>query len=374
MAIEDLWYKNAVIYSLDLETFMDGERRRHRRFRGPDRRLDYLDRWASARSGWRRSSRRPIATTATTSPTTTASIRGTARSGDFVEFVHQAKERGIRVIIDLVVNHTSDQHPWFQAARSRSDSPYRDWYIWSKKRPANGAHGHGVPGRAGDHVDLRPSAPGPITSTASTSTSPTSTSTTRRCARRSAASWASGCELGVAGFRVDAVPFVIEIHGAAARRRARCASTTCSEIRDVLAVARRRRDAARRGERAAGAKPSNYFGRRRPHADDVQLLRQPAPVLRARHAAMPAAGRGARATRRMPPAASGRSFLRNHDELDLGRLSEEQRAGGVRARSARSREMQLYDRGIRRRLAPMLGDRRRIELAYSLLSRCPARR
>src|SRR5262249_10907527 len=76
------------------------------------------------------------------------------------------------------------------------------------------------------------------------------------------------------------------------------------------------------------------------------------------------------ATREMPSGAQWAQFLRNHDELDLGRLSEEQRAR-VFAKFGPEERMQLYDRGIRRRLAPMLGDRRQIELAYSLLFSLP---
>src|SRR5262249_55552080 len=66
--------------------------------------------------------------------------------GDFVEFTHAAKQRGIRVLIDLVVNHTSNEHRWFQEARRDPKSKYRDWYIWSKKRPANADKGMGFPG------------------------------------------------------------------------------------------------------------------------------------------------------------------------------------------------------------------------------------
>src|SRR5690606_10855493 len=66
--------------------------------------------------------------------------------GDFVEFMHQAKQRGIRVIMDLVVNHTSDRHRWFQSARQDRSSPYRDWYIWSKKRPPDWNQGMVFPG------------------------------------------------------------------------------------------------------------------------------------------------------------------------------------------------------------------------------------
>ena len=51
--------------------------------------------------------------------------------------MNEAGERGIRVLMDLVVNHTSDTHPWFRDASSRRDSPFRDWYVWSDKRPRN---------------------------------------------------------------------------------------------------------------------------------------------------------------------------------------------------------------------------------------------
>ena len=77
-------------------------------------------------------------------------------------------------------------------------------------------------------------------------------------------------------------------------------------------------------------------------------------------------------TRKRPRNAQWVQFLRSHDELDLGRLTDEQRAEGVRRVRARRSGMQLYDRGIRRRLAPMLGnDRRRLELAFSLLFSLP---
>src|SRR5258705_10462318 len=51
--------------------------------------------------------------------------------GDFVTFVDEAHKRGIRVILDVVLNHTSDQHPWFQASRSDPDGPFGDFYVWS---------------------------------------------------------------------------------------------------------------------------------------------------------------------------------------------------------------------------------------------------
>jgi maltose alpha-D-glucosyltransferase/alpha-amylase len=66
--------------------------------------------------------------------------------GDFVEFTHGFKQRGLRVMIDLVVNHTSNEHPWFQTARRDPQSKYRDWYVWSKQKPKNAASGVVFPG------------------------------------------------------------------------------------------------------------------------------------------------------------------------------------------------------------------------------------
>ena len=66
--------------------------------------------------------------------------------GSLVGKIHAAAQRGIRVIIDLVVNHTSDHHPWFQEARKNPNSEYRDWYVWSNKKPPNANKGMVFPG------------------------------------------------------------------------------------------------------------------------------------------------------------------------------------------------------------------------------------
>ena len=108
------------------------QRRRQRRLPRPDReaRLPPVARRSTA-SGCCRCTRRRCATAATTSPTSTRSTPTTARVDDFRAFIDAAHERGIRVIADLVMNHTSSDHPWFQEARSDPDSPKRDWYVWS---------------------------------------------------------------------------------------------------------------------------------------------------------------------------------------------------------------------------------------------------
>ena len=82
-----------------------------------------------------------------------ASIHDTAHSETSWNSPTAAKQRGIRVIIDLVVNHTSDAHPWFRDARSSPDSQHRDWYVWADKKPASANKGMVFPGRAEIDMD-----------------------------------------------------------------------------------------------------------------------------------------------------------------------------------------------------------------------------
>src|SRR5881275_1727539 len=127
----DRWYRQAVVYCLDVETFQDSNGDGIGDLRGLISRLDYLARlgitclWLNPVHP---SPRRDDGYDVTDFYGIHPQI-GTL--GDFTELMHQASNRGIRVMIDLVVNHTSDEHPWFQSARSSPDSPYRDWYVWS---------------------------------------------------------------------------------------------------------------------------------------------------------------------------------------------------------------------------------------------------
>ena len=77
------------------------------------------------------------------------------------------------MLIDLVVNHTSDQHPWFQEARRDPNSKYRDWYIWSEKKPRNADKGMVFPGVQKIHLDAAIASRSSGTSIASTTSSPT---------------------------------------------------------------------------------------------------------------------------------------------------------------------------------------------------------
>ena len=135
MAIEDLWYKHAVIYCLDVEKYLDANGDGIGDFEGLMHRLDYL-----AGIGVTCLWLQPFYPSPNKDNGYDVSdFYGVhpkhGSLGDFVEFMNYAQSLGLRVIIDLVANHTSIKHPWFQAARSDRQSPYRDWYVWSSKRP-----------------------------------------------------------------------------------------------------------------------------------------------------------------------------------------------------------------------------------------------
>ncbi len=142
----DLWYKNAVIYCVDVDAYMDANGDGVGDFRGLANRLDHIESLGPT-CIWllpffpspNRDNGYDITDYYTVDPRL-----GTL--GDFVAFTRAAHDRGLRVLIDLVVNHTSTDHPWFQSARSDPDSPYRDWYVWSKDKPENIKEGIVFPG------------------------------------------------------------------------------------------------------------------------------------------------------------------------------------------------------------------------------------
>jgi maltose alpha-D-glucosyltransferase/alpha-amylase len=360
------WFRNALIYSLSVETFMDGDGDGIGDFKGLLRRLDYLESLGV-----------DVLWLAPTQPSPGRDDgyditdyygidRRLGTPGDFAELVREADARGMRVLMDLVVNHTSNRHPWFIDAVTAS-SPYRDWYVWSAKRPKDLRSGIVFPGvqdstwsrdakarawyfhRFYDfQPDLNMQNP-----------------RVRDEIHRVVSYW---LQLGVAGFRVDAVPFMLE------KPSPDSARTTLNfsylhELRQV--VQWQRGDAVLLGE--ANVVPrddAEYF-------DDGRGLHMMFNFWVNQHLFAALATRDARpladalnSTRAIPESAQWAYFLRNHDELDLGRLTKRVRTK-VFDEFAPDASMRLYDRGIRRRLAPMLGDRRRLELAYSLMFSLP---
>jgi maltose alpha-D-glucosyltransferase/alpha-amylase len=369
LVIKDLWYKNAVIYCLNVGTYMDSNGDGVGDFEGLVRRLDYLAGlgvtclWLHPfQKSPRRDDGYDISDFYQVDP-----IYGSL--GDFVDFTEEAKQRGIRVIIDLVLNHTSDQHPWFKAARKSPSSKYRDYYLWSKKRPANYDEGMVFPGVQKTTWTYDSVAKAYYFHRFYSFQPDLNTSNPEVQAemRKILGFW---LQLGVAGFRMDAIPFVIQTKGAEVQRH----TQQYEMLRDMREFLQwRRGDAVILAE--ANVLPQtnqHYFG---DDGDRMHMMfnfqvNQNLFYALASGDVRPLA-KALAATRKRPATAQWGMFLRNHDELDLGRLTERQREK-VFAAFGPDKDMQLYDRGIRRRLAPMLsGDRRRLELAYSLLFSLP---
>jgi maltose alpha-D-glucosyltransferase / alpha-amylase len=363
----DRWYRQAVVYCLDVETFQDSDGDGCGDLRGLIDRLDYLARlgvtclWLNpVHPSPRRDGGYDVTDFYGIHPRF-----GTL--GDFAELVHQAANRGLRILIDLVVNHTSDEHPWFQSARASRDSPYRDWYVWSDTEPSDRTQGMVFPGEQDEtwtwdevagawyyhrFYDFQPDL---------NSANPA----VQEEIERIMDFWLG---LGVSGFRMDAAPFVIEL----------TQPGNPDSPKDFDQLTRyRERVSWRRGDAVVLAEANvaddelgEYFGdsggsnNRLPMLFDfvlsvnclLALARgESTPIIRALQSAPP-----------IPNHAQWATFLRNHDEVDLSRLSKEEMAECFAAFGPEP-DMQLYGRGIRRRLAPMLaGDQGRLRLAYSL--------
>ncbi|QCD53640.1 alpha-amylase family protein [Streptomyces hawaiiensis] len=370
----DLWWKNAVVYCLDVETYQDGNGDGIGDFAGLTQRIDHLVRlgvtcvWLMPFYPTReRDDGYDITDFYGVDPRL-----GTL--GDFTEFVRTARDRGIRVIADLVVNHTAEDHPWFQDARSGRDSAHRHWYVWKDEPPEDGPEGVVFPDvedslweydeGSGQYYLHRFYKQQPDLNVANPEV--------RDEIARVMGFWT---QLGLSGFRVDAVPFLLETDG---QDDADALPDPHEYLADLRAfLGRRNGESVLLGEvnlpydglcRFFGDPDSDrgdeltmcfdFVGMQQMY---LSLAREDAGPLAAALRERPAA----------PRDAHWATFVRNHDELTLDKLSDDERAE-VFATFGPDKDMQLYDRGLRRRLPPMVdGDRRRIELAYSLLFTLP---
>jgi trehalose synthase len=366
----DLWWKTAVIYCLDVETFLDWDDDGIGDLAGVVQRIDYL-----AELGVTCLWLMPFYP----SPDRDDGYDITdfygvdprlGNHGDFVELVRTARDRGMRVIVDLVVNHTSDQHPWFKAARSSPESPYRDWYVWSDDPPKTKAKDITFPDqetslwtwdeKAGQHFLHRFYKHQPDLNVANPAV--------RDEIAKVIGFW---LQLGVSGFRVDAVPFLIETPPGVPKELTD-PHTILRDIRSFLG--RRSGDAILLGEvNLSHAQQRRFVGDE--DGDELTMLfdfiaMQNLYLAMARADARPLA-RALLNRPELPTRAQWGTFVRNHDELTLDKLTERQREE-VFAAFGPDPDMQIYGRGLRRRLPPMLdGDPRRLRMVYSLLFSLP---
>ena len=362
-----LWYKDAVIYQLHVRTFYDSNGDGIGDFRGLTSKLDYLQDLGVNAVWLLPFYPSPLRDDGYDIADYTSVHRSYGTLDDFKVFLAAAHERGLRVIIELVLNHTSDQHPWFQEARSSRENPKRDWYVWSDTDdryrnariifvdtelsnwawdPVSKAYyWH----RFFSHQpDLNYDNP-----------------EVREAMWNVMKFW---LETGVDGFRLDAVPYLVEREG-----------TSCEnlpETHDFLRLLRRRLDESFPGKMLlaeANQWPADvcaYFGQ----GDEFHMAFH-FPLMPRMFMAVKLEDRKPiieilQRTPQIPEACQWCIFLRNHDELTLEMVTDVER-DYMYDEYARDRTMRI-NVGIRRRLAPLMdNDRRRMELLTGLLLSLP---
>jgi maltose alpha-D-glucosyltransferase / alpha-amylase len=354
------WYRNAIVYCVDIEKFADGNDDGIGDFIGLAEKVPYLGElgvdclWLLPffRSP-RKDNGYDVADHYSVDPRF-----GTFE--DFIAFVRRAKSHGIRVIIDIVMNHTSDEHHWFRAARHDPDSTFRDYYIWSSRPILAPEDEPSFPGEVdslwtwddlgsgyyfhrfypfqpslqlGNHAVVEEM-------------------------KRIMDFWLS---FGIDGFRIDALPMMTMPPGKEKSRP----DDILKEIRTLLQ--RRRQDEVLLAE--VDLPPEelpDYLGDGE-HVDMIQnyIIRGFMLLALARgHAGPLVDGLDSM------PAAHDRfqwlTFLSSHDEINLAQLHEEH-SNEVIAAFSPDPHTHAFGRGVRRRIAPIIGGSAQYKLLYSLL-------
>lgn len=366
---DTLWYKSSIIYNLDVEVFNDSDGDGVGDFQGLIQRIGYLDSLGVDAIWLAPFQPTPNGDDGYDVMDYYAIDERLGDLEDFEEFIQKADELDIRVLMDLVINHSSIEHPWFQEARRDKDSPYRDWYIWSEERPENQNRGMVFPGvqeeiwtydeMAGEYYyhrfykfqpDLNNQNP-----------------EVQQEAKKIIKTWV---DRGLSGFRLDAVPFILEIP----QKEGEIFEHDFAILRDLRQyVDQMEGDVIILGE--ANVKPEeneDYFVEDEGLHMMFNFFVNQRMFYALASADLDPLKDALRRTGGIPETAEWAQFLRNHDEVDLDRLTEEQIKTAYDEFGPKD-HMQIYGRGIRRRLAPMLSnDRQRIELAHSLMFSLPS--
>lgn len=366
-ATSSLWYKNAIFYEVYVRAFYDSNGDGHGDLRGLIQKLDYLQDLGVDCLWLLPIYPSPLRDDGYDIADYYNVLPAYGNLDDFKELVRQAHARGMRIITDLVMNHTSDQHSWFQSARSSRTSPYRDYYVWSDTdqkyqdariifldteksnwtwdETAGQFYWHRF---YSSQPDLNYDNPA-----------------VREEMKKIIRFW---MDMGIDGFRADAVPYLFEREG-----------TNCENLPETHAYLKEVRafldqyypDAILLGE--ANQWPEDvlpYFG----NGDELHMNFH-FPLMPRLYMALKQGNISPlewvfERTPAIPENCQWCTFLRNHDELTLEMVTPEEREYMWRE-YAPDPKMRL-NLGIRRRLAPLLdNDQRRIRLLYSMLFSFP---
>jgi len=364
---DEPWYKHAIIYQVHVRTFYDSNGDGIGDFPGLDEKLDYLLHLGINTIWLMPFFPSPLRDDGydISDYCSVHSSYGTLE--DFKKFLVSAHERRIRVIIEMVLNHTSDQHPWFHESRSSQGNPRRDWYVWS----------HTDTGYAEARIIFLDS------EMSNWAWDPVSKSyywhrffshqpdlnydnpAVREEMWNVMKFW---LELGVDGFRLDAVPYLVEREG-----------TNCENLPETHAIIKELRH--KLDEQFPGkmllAEANQWPADLRPYFGDGDEFHMAFhfPLMPRMFMGVKLEDRKPiteilRQTPEIPASCQWCVFLRNHDELTLEMVNEVER-DYMNDSYAQDKAMRL-NLGIRRRLAPLLdNDRRRIELMNGMLMSLP---
>ena len=369
-SVNKFWYKRCVIYSVDVEKFKDSDGDGIGDFKGLTQKLGYLDSlgidviWLA-----------PFQPTPNLDDGYDVSDfygidHRLGTEADFTAFMQAARAHHIRIIMDLVINHTSDSCFWFKQAEKDRTSPYHDWYVWSNDRPKNWNIGMVFPGVQKEiwsydtvakqyfyhrfykfQPDLNMQ----------------NKAVQQEVLYKVPRYW---MEKGLWGFRMDAVPFAIEVP----QHKGSGFSMQYELLNNLNKYMHTLRDGSIiLGEANVEPKQNkDFYGE---HGDRMNMMFNffvnQRIFLALSTGEVKELESALQQTQNIPLSSQWGQFLRNHDEVDLGRLSDKERQK-VFDKMGHDNDMQLYHRGIRRRLAPMLSNQQEIKMAYSFLFTLPS--
>jgi maltose alpha-D-glucosyltransferase / alpha-amylase len=360
--MKDQWYHHAIIYALDVETYKDSNNDGIGDFEGLVSQLDHLSGLGVNCLWLRPFFPSPLADDGYDIKDYYAIDTRIGNLGDFTDFVAKANALGIKIIIDLVVNHTSIQHEWFQKSREDKNSKFRDYYIWKTKltdadkkksnmigeetiwtydRKAKAYYLHHF---LKEQPDLNIANPD-----------------VRDEIKKIMGFW---LQLGISGFRIDAAHVLVH-------ENKQQIDEILSEMREFLNM--RNHQAVLLAEADVDIdKLQEFFGKdkgsKRMHLLFNFYTNKSIFLALVRHDAAPLISV---LEKLKPIEGEWVNFVRTHDELNLERLTDKEREEVFNA-FAPEENMRIFNRGIRRRLAPMMnGDRKKMELLYCTMFSLP---